>query len=259
MMLRVLMMLGLAFGNLAQAGSVEAVVGEQAISALRDKTVLLAGATGNNGQVILAQLRELGIPVRALTRDAAAAAARFGDDVEWVEADVTDAASLGDAFDGVHVVISAIATATGEGPNRPEMVDYHGNRNIAIAARAAGAKRIVLITTSIVDYEGHFLNSIGQMLYYKHRAEQFLMTSGLEYVVVGPAGIDRAEGGQASIELRSRADYQMGQRITSGDLASVVIAAAALPEAANRVFSVANGTGPAASDWQTQLASMPAQ
>lgn len=263
---KVLMMLGLTLGSLAVGGitqascvesCAEAVVGEQAVAALRDKTVLLAGATGNNGQVILAQLRELGINVRALTRNPAAAAARFGDDIDWVEADVTDPDSLVEAVNGVDVVISAIATTTGEGPNRPEMVDYHGNRNLAIAAQAAGATRFVIITTSIVDYENHFLNTIGQMLHFKHRAEQFLMTSGLEYVVVGPAGIDRADGGQKSIEIRPRADYQLGQRITSGDLASVVIASAALPEAANRVFSVANGSGPAGNDWQQQLASMP--
>ena len=52
---------------------------------------------------------------------------------------------------------------------------------------------------------------------------------------------------------------QPGQRITISDLAAVVIAAAALPDAANRVFSVYNGEAPAAPGWQSQFAKMPAR
>ena len=259
-MLRLLLILSaILAGSALHAAPTATVVGAQAVEQLRGKTILLAGATGNNGQVILQQLRELGVTVRAMTRNAASARTRFGGDIDWVEADVTRPESLAAAVQGVDIVISAVATAEAEGPNRPEMVDYHGNRNLATAALEAGATRFVIITTSIIDYEDHFLNSIGQMLTYKHLAEQFLMQSGLEYVVVGPAGIEWSDGGQANIELRPRAEYRMGQRIASGDLASVVIASAALPEAANRVFSVANGTQPAGGDWQRQFSLMPDQ
>lgn len=253
----VILFLLLAFAGTAQAASVVEVVGEEATEILRGKTVLLAGATGNNGSIILAQLRELGVTVRAMTRDAAAAAERFGDDVAWVEADVTDPATLAAAVQDVDIVISAIATSTGEGPNRPEMLDYQGNRNLITAARDAGATRYVIITTSILDYEDHFLNTIGQMLTFKHMAERFLMSSGLEYVIVGPAGIERTGGGLANIELRPRTEYVLGQRISAGDLASVVIASAALPEAANRVFSVANGSSGPQANWQQQFSGLP--
>ncbi|MBL8630216.1 MAG: hypothetical protein JNM81_11335, partial [Rhodospirillaceae bacterium] len=59
--------------------------------------VLLAGATGKNGSVILKSLLELSsqpYTVRAMTRDAEAAAEKFGKIADWRQADVLQPETL---------------------------------------------------------------------------------------------------------------------------------------------------------------------
>lgn len=62
-------------------------------------TTLIAGATGTVGRHLVQQLHDAGQPVRALTRNPAAAKLPAGVDV--VAGDLTDPATLGAAFDGV--------------------------------------------------------------------------------------------------------------------------------------------------------------
>jgi uncharacterized protein YbjT (DUF2867 family) len=234
------------------------LVGAEALGLLRTRTVLVAGASGRNGRVVLRQLAQLGIKARGMTRDAAAARAEIGDQFDWVEADVTKPETLAAAFRDVDVVISAVATSMPVGGNRPERVDYEGTVNLARAAKAAGVKRFVIITSSSSGQKRHFLNYIGgNVLIWKKRAEEALMGSGLEYVIVGPAAIDDSPGGLRPIRMFPRNKYQRGMVINRDDLATVVIAAAALPAAANRTFSVANGTAPAIADWSRSFGRMP--
>jgi uncharacterized protein YbjT (DUF2867 family) len=234
------------------------LIGPTALESLRTKTVLLAGASGNNGRVVLRQLAALGVRVRAMTRDVAAARSEVGAHYDWVPGNVTEPASLEAAMRGVDVVISAVATGMPLGGNRPERVDYEGTINLARAAKAAGATRLVIITSSVSGKKDHFLNYVGgNVLIWKKRAEEALIASGLEYVIVGPTIIDDDPGGVEPIRAFPRARYQAGMSITREDLATTVIAAAVLPAAANRAFSIANGTPPAVTDWARHLAAMP--
>ncbi len=152
------------------------VVGAEVIEILRSKTVLLAGATGNNGSEILRQLQALEIPVRAMSRNAENASEEFGTNgIEWVEGNVTEPASLAAAVDGVDVVIWAVATAMPFGGNRPEKVDGEGMSNLAAAAKAAGATRFVAITSARSGDEEHIMNWIGDMMIWKGKGEEALM------------------------------------------------------------------------------------
>lgn len=244
-------------GSSALAATPQEIVGARALSNLQDTTILLAGATGNNGSAVREQLTALGVSVRAMSRDGQKARAKYGDTHEWVSADVTKPETLGPVLEGVDVVIWAVATMSPWGGNRPEMVDYQGMVNMATAAKAAGVRRMVMITSSVSGSEDSLLNWVGDMIIWKGKGEEAVMDSGLEYVVVGPSAIESEPGGSAPIKMIPRSDYERGQTITLGDLASVVIAAAALPEAANRVFSVNNGEGPADLEWQAQFATLP--
>jgi len=248
-----------ATAHMEQALEPRELVGAEAVAALKGKTILLAGATGNNGSVVLQQLGDLGLNVRAMTRDATAARKKFGDRYEWVEADVTKPETLEAATRGVDVVISAVATAWPAGSNRPEKVDYEGTVNLAKAAKAAGATRFVIITSSVSGKQDSVLNYLGNMLIWKGKAEEALMESGLEYVVVGPTAMNNDPAGVREVRLIPRAEYTRGMAITRGDIAAVVITAAALPQAANRTFSVLNGDGAGTEAWRDQLAQMPSK
>jgi len=237
-----------------------AFVGEQALATLEGKTILLAGATGKNGRHVLQHLHALGLDVRAMSRNVATAKEQFGGQYAWVEADVTQPETLAAAVDGIDIVISAVATALPMGGNRPEKVDFEGTVNLSTAAKAAGAERFVIITSSVSGTKEHFLNTIGgNVLIWKAKAEQALVDSGLEYVVVGPAGIDDSPGGQRAIALIPRSAYEPGMVIGRHDLAAVVIAAAGHPDAANRIFTATNTDAPASASWLSSFASLPTE
>jgi nucleoside-diphosphate-sugar epimerase len=88
----------------------------QAIAALqaRGATVLVAGATGGVGQLVVAKLAERGFKVRALTRDAAKARRLFGEssDVIPVEMDLRDEAQVNTSglFDGCLALVACLGT-----------------------------------------------------------------------------------------------------------------------------------------------------
>lgn len=255
-----LALLGCLAATAGEGANLAEIVGPEAVAVLRGKTILLAGATGNNGSEVLAQLTALGLAVRPMARDVEAAREDLGAGYDWVQADVTQPETLEAALRDVDIVISAVATSMPFGGNRPEKVDYEGTINLARAAQAAGARRFVIITSSVSGQKDHFLNYIGgDVLIWKGRAEEALMASGLDYVIVGPAGIDDDAGAVSEIRVIPRSAYTAGMRITRADLASVVIAVAGLPQAANRTFSVINGAGPASGAWRDALAGMPAR
>ena len=242
------------------AGAAPAAIGDAALANLEGKTILLGGATGKNGRHVLRRLHDLGLSVRAMTRDVEDAREEFGTQYDWVQADVTKPETLAAAVEGVDIVISAVATAMPFGGNRSEKVDYEGTRHLSAAAKAAGATRFVIITSSSSGTKKHFLNTIGgNVLIWKGKAEQVLVDSGLEYVVVGPAGIDDSPGGEQAITLIPRSEYQRGMMIGREDLAAVVIAAAGHPDAANRVFTATNGEGSASAAWLDSFATLPSE
>jgi uncharacterized protein YbjT (DUF2867 family) len=233
-------------------------VGDETLAALQGKTILLGGATGANGNHVLRQLHDLGLDVRGMTRNVDRAIKKFGSQYTWIKADVTDPDSLTAAVEGVDIVISAVASMMPFGSNTSEKVDYEGTLNVATAAKAAGATRFVIITSSSSGVKDHFLNTIGgNVLIWKGKAEQVLVDSGLEYVVVGPAAIDDSPGAQQMISLIPRSEYRAGMVIGWEDLASVVIAAAGRPDAANRVFTATNAEGIASDAWLSRFAELP--
>ena len=240
---------------------VAAIVSLAAPAFAQDKPlVLLAGATGKNGSVILDQIQtNPAFRVRAMTRDAAAATAKFGNKVEWVEADVTKPETLKAAFKGVTYVIDAVAASNKDEANFPVKVDLEGTRNLAAAAKAVNVKRFVIITSSVSGQVDNPMNKRGNdVIIYKGKAEEALIASGVPYTIIGPAGMTNEPGGVKAIKLLPRSEYKMGQMITRADTATVAIAALTNPDAANKAFSVSNADGPGTAAKDISFAGLPA-
>jgi len=227
-----------------------------AVAVPAEELVLVAGATGGTGQQVVAQLREQGYGVRALVRDAASAAEKLGADVPLIVADVRDPESLVPAFDGVTRVISAIGAGEKEGPNSPEFVDYGGNNNLVDAAVNVRVRQFVLVSSMGVTHEEHVLNRIfGNILIWKLKAEDYLRDSGLPYTIVRPGGLHDKPGGEQQIVFE-QADEVKSVSIPRTDVASVLVAALAHPEAQNKTFAVFTVKQPPTTDWQAKFAAL---
>ncbi|MEV4296505.1 NmrA family NAD(P)-binding protein [Microbispora rosea] len=98
-------------------------------------TILVTGATGTVGRQVVRHLLERGAKVRALTRDPGRAVLPYG--VEAVGGDLTDAAGLEGAFNGV-TAVHLINFGVGYRPLA------NGRDIVALAERAGVAKATVL-------------------------------------------------------------------------------------------------------------------
>jgi uncharacterized protein YbjT (DUF2867 family) len=142
--------------------------------------ILVAGGTGHLGVELVPLLTARGIPVRILTRDPDRARQRLGETPQFAKGDARSPHTLEAALKGVDAVVSAM-TGFGPGAPGPRAVDYEGNLNLIRAAEAAGVRRFVL-----VSIHGATADHTMELWRMKHRAEEALRTSRLDWVVVRP-------------------------------------------------------------------------
>jgi len=112
--------------------------------------ILVTGATGHIGNVLVRELLQKGDSVRALILPGEDCSPIQGLEVEKVEGDVLDQSALERAMKGIHTVYH-LAGVISIMPGRNEWmrrVNVGGTQNIIDAARGAGVKRLVY-TSSI--------------------------------------------------------------------------------------------------------------
>ena len=220
--------------------------------------VLVAGATGGTGSLVVAELVKQGYPVRAFVRDTAKAAERLGADVEAVVGDLKDPASIAAALDGVGAVINAAGASAGGGPgNTAENVDFEGARNLAEAALAAGAGQYVLVSSRGVTDDDHYLNQMfNNVMLWKRRGEEAVMASGITYTIVRPGGLNDEPGSAQTIVFEQGDNPGRGKVISRTDLARVCVAALRDEGAVNKVFEIYTRDGEPQTDFSGEFAAL---
>jgi uncharacterized protein YbjT (DUF2867 family) len=138
--------------------------------------ILVAGGTGTLGTRVVRALSDA--PVRVLTRSSDRASHLSA---EIVVGDVREPATLPPALHGVTTVISAVQGFAGTDPGGATAVDLRGNSNLLRAAVTAGAQRFILISAV-----GAAPDSALDLRRVKHQAEQAVLRSGLETLVIRP-------------------------------------------------------------------------
>lgn len=140
--------------------------------------VVVAGGAGRLGTLVVLGLAARGIEVRVLTRDPHRAAHLAVGHVEVVTCDVRDRSSTIAAVAGAEVVISAVQGLAGPGDGSPATVDRDGNMHLVQAARAAGA-RVVLMSVAGAAPDSPF-----ELFRMKYAAETYLAASGVPATIV---------------------------------------------------------------------------
>lgn len=203
--------------------------------------VLVAGGTGATGSAVVQQLQADGrYQIRVLARDPAKAAARFGDGVEIAAGDVKDTAAVAKAVAGATYVVSAIGAGVAAGAdNTPETIDYGGNVKLIDAARAAGVRQFVLVSSMGATHPDHPLNQrFNNILQWKLKGENHLRASGLGYTIVRPGGLRNEPGGEKPLTFAQGDVLGPNQFVPRADVARVAVAALALPAAQRKTFEL---------------------
>lgn len=171
--------------------------------------VLVTGGTGFLGAYIIKNLVEKNIPVRAMRRSTKLPffiPEEILNKVEWVEGDVLDVVSLGEAMKGVTSVIHAAAIVSFSKHNRKEMysVNVDGTANVVNAALENNVQRLVHVssiaalgrttTTETISEQKKWEDNKNNTHYAisKHHAEMQVwraFAEGLEGVIINPSTI----------------------------------------------------------------------
>jgi len=171
--------------------------------------VLVTGGTGFLGAYTIKNLVEKNIPVRAMRRSAKLPffiPEEILNKVEWVEGDVLDVVSLGEAMKGVTSVIHAAAIVSFSKHNRKEMysVNIDGTANVVNAALENNVQRLVHVssiaalgrttTTETISEQKKWEDNKNNTHYAisKHHAEMQVwraFAEGLEGVIINPSTI----------------------------------------------------------------------
>ena len=206
--------------------------------------VLVAGATGGVGQLVVAELLQQGFKTRVLSRSEAKARALFGDSVEVAIADLRRPETLPAAVDGITHVICATGTTAFPSKkwdadfedelsglpsvlawgriywdpefrrrrtrNTPRDIDSKGVANL-LTACPGDLQRFVFVSSIGVERKEEFpfsiLNAFG-VLDAKAEGETAIIHSGLPYTIVRPGRL--IDGPYTSYDLNTLMQAKTG-------------------------------------------------
>lgn len=204
------------------------------------KIVLIAGATGRTGTLIVEELIKRNFKVRALLRPAASSSRIQQEGVEAAEADLTSVESLSRAMQGVHFLISAIGSKKPFSSKENNKVDNMGNQNLAKAAHTQGAQHIVVVSSIGVGESRNALGFLsrlvlGPVLKMKEKSEEFIRTCGVSYTIVRPGGLrDKEISGECAFGEGGKISGSVSRR----QVAKVCVDALTNPAMKNRTLEV---------------------
>lgn len=194
--------------------------------------IFLLGATGGTGKEILKRMIADGYNVKALVRapskikDIAVAAGNL----KVIEGELYETDKLVPEFDGCDVIISALGTGK---DNSYTEIYSQGGRNILKAMRASGVKKLITITSGLVDLsdpstDNFFMNRIirpnfNKVYYDQTRWETVLDdTHDIDWICVRPTNLtNKSFTGKYRVNL----DHcpPKGWKISRADLADFIV------------------------------------
>jgi uncharacterized protein YbjT (DUF2867 family) len=220
--------------------------------------VLVAGATGATGRPLVGILKEQGFAVRALVRDKAKAA-DLPAGVEVVEGDVTRPDTLPAAVKGVTFIISTLGAKSPKPPNNPENVDFQGVVNLVDAAKAAGVKHFVLMSSigaGNADPAVPLNKMFGMVLLWKGKGEDALRASGVPYTIVRPGGLQVCAPGKVGLMIAPGNEAPQGI-ICRADVALVMADALTNPAANGKTIALVSDKAAPVDAWKNAWAAIP--
>jgi len=148
---------------------------------VKDKLILVVGATGNLGGAIARVLLGQGRKVRVLVRPKSNYQTLVQIGAKPMFADLKDRKSLDPVCEGVETLITTANSALRGGEDNPITVDTEGNRNLIDAAKAAGVRQLIFVSMSGADP-----NSPVPFFKAKGKTEEYLRSSGIPFTIVAP-------------------------------------------------------------------------
>jgi len=217
----------------------------------REGPVLVAGATGRTGRLIVDRLVERNIPVHALVRDPDKGQ-MLPTGVQQFVGDVRRAETLSEAMTGARALIIAATGSTGIA-NSAELVDFFGTQNLIEQAAAANVDLVVYISSIYTTHPEHYQDVEPGSLGWKARGEEVVRGSGLGYCIVRAGWLTDDAGGEPLV--LSQGDMADGH-LTRADLADVCVQVLLLDDVRGKTFEVVATRGADGADLGAAIAGL---
>jgi len=210
------------------------------------KTVLVVGATGSIGRLVVEEAIRQGHTVRALVRTPDKAR-QLPAQAHVVTGDITRPETLPGVLDGIDAVVFTHGS-DGAGKVGAENVDYGGVRNV-LSALGSRKVRIALMTAIGVTNRTGKYNQTTEAHDWKRRSERLVRASGLPYTIVRPGWFDYNGPDQHRLVLLQGDTRQAGDSsdgiIARRQIAEVLIHSLVSDHALRKTFELVATTGPA--------------
>lgn len=196
--------------------------------------IFLLGATGKTGFEVLKKLTENKYEVKALIRNPdkleLSEIKEHAEQIEVIKGDVFDAEKLKSIFEHCDLVISALGTGK---DNSYTEIYSTGGRNILSAMRANGIKKLITLTSGLIDMsdpstDSFFMNRIirpnyNKVYYDQTRWETILDdTTDIDWICVRPTNLlNKAFTGKYRVRLNHCPPK--GWKISRADLADFMV------------------------------------
>jgi len=222
-------------------------------------TVLVVGATGSIGRLVVDEALHQGHVVRALirTRDKSR---QIPARTQVIIGDVTRPDTLRGAVSDVDAIVFTLGS-DGLGKVGAETIDYGGVRNVLVA-RSSQSIRIALMTAiGVTDRTGKY-NRTTEAHDWKRRSERLVRASGLPYTIVRPGWFDYNAPDQHRLVLlqgdRRHAGNPSDGVVARRQIAQVLVHSLGSDQALRKTFELVAETGPAPEDFDALFASLDA-
>lgn len=202
------------------------------------KDVLVVGANGTTGRLIVRDLVARGYGVTGMVRDPGQEEEirRLG--AATVVADLTRPETLPPACAGCE----AIVFAAGSKGRDLHGVDRDGAIRLIEAAEAAGVGRFVMLSSFYADHPDEGPEKIRPYLHAKRAADDHLRASGLDFTIVRPGWLTNEEGTGRIATAEHFGDE--GGTISRADVADTLATSLEMPETVGTAFEVIAGETP---------------
>lgn len=211
--------------------------------------VLVVGATGSVGRLVVAEALQRGHTVRALIRNAVKAR-QLPSAAQPVVGDVTLPHTLAAAVEGIDAVVFTLGS-DGAGKIGAEAVDYGGVRNVLLALGTHPARIVLMTSIGVTDRVGEY-NRRTEAHDWKRRSERLVRASRRPYTIVRPGWFDYNGPDQHRLRFLQGDKRHAGNSsdgvISRTQIAQVLVGSLSSTAAQTKTFELVAETGPGQTD-----------
>lgn len=200
--------------------------------------VLVVGANGQIGHQVVEKLKDKGHDPVAMVRKEEQKEKFEEKGIETVLGDLQK--DFSHAFEGVDTVVFAAGSGGNTGADMTIIIDQEGAIESMENAKDAGVDHFIIVSSMGADAPKEH-DEIKHYLYAKHRADEHLKASGLNYTIIRPGMLEN-DAGTGKVSL-SEENQEFGS-VQREDVASVIVEAVDANKAENKVYTLLEGDTP---------------